>query len=501
MTPALEYLLSRPLLCTTEAAEVAGSIASRDSDAPQALEARKGVKMDGETDMYRRQGVAVLPVRGPIFRHANLFTELCGGATTESLARDLTAAVEDPGVLSILLDVDSPGGEAAGIGELAAMVRAATKVKPVCAYVGDQACSAAYWIASAASEVVCSETAQLGSIGVVMGMTVHSDRPGTKRYEFLSSQSPMKRPDPATEAGKANLQKRCDDLAAVFIRHVAGYRNTTSESVELDFGRGGVLTGADAVEAGMADSLGDFESTLARLSRGERLAARQPTVPKAKVAATESQKGKPKMSLYEKLFIRVARDNPDAAAAALKASGGDDDEGLAGFSAVARVAHQPAVDPAKLRADIKSEMEAEAKAKAESDAKVLTTLKDFFDSQANALVASRVEAGKLRPADVPGFKALFTELALLDHAGPLAADGKTVKRAPFLTSLVDGKSGVAWTSEHVASSDKLGQGQEVLPTVVASNGKPLVDQERVLTMLNATESGRASLSESKFKTA
>lgn len=209
------------------------------------------------------------------------------------------------------------------------------------------------------------------------------------------------------------------------------------------------------------------------------------------------------MSLYEKLFSRVARDNPKAAADAFAASGGDDDDGLARFSAAFNSPLQPPVDTAKFRAEIRAELEAEAKAKAESDGKVLATLKDFFDGQANAMAVSRVEAGKLRPDDVPAFKALFTELALHDHAGPLTAGDKAIRRAPFLTSLLDGKAGVAWTKEHVASSENLGQGRTALPTVTggSSGDKPKVDQDRVLSMLGMTESGRAALAESKFKTA
>ena len=148
------------------------------------------------------------------------------------------------------------------------MIREAVALKPVVAYIGNQGCSAAYWIASAAGEVVCHETAMLGSIGVVMGYTEKAPKSGEKRYEFVSSQSPNKRPDMETEEGKSEVQRVVDDLAEVFVASVASYRNTTSSKVIENFGKGGVLIGRKAVRAGLADRIGTFESTLGEMNRG-----------------------------------------------------------------------------------------------------------------------------------------------------------------------------------------------------------------------------------------
>jgi capsid assembly protease len=265
---AYEYLISRPLLVTPEALEAAVAIASRDPSRPAAVEARRGAKVDGaESGMSRRDGVAVIPITGPIFRYADWFVDLCGGATVEAIARDLRLALDDPACKAILLSIDSPGGEAAGIDELAGMVRAADAMKPVCAYVGHQGCSAAYWLASAAGEVVCAEASLLGSIGVVMGYPAKRD--GARTVEFVSSQSPNKRPDIDTEKGRAEVQRVVDDLAEVFIASVARYRGTAPEKVVSDFGAGGVKVGKKAVEAGMADRVGTFEEVLSELSRRE----------------------------------------------------------------------------------------------------------------------------------------------------------------------------------------------------------------------------------------
>ena len=127
------------------------------------------------------------------------------------------------------------------------------------------AASGAYWLASAAGKIVADETAQLGSIGVLA--TVIDDRAaeekhGVKRYEIVSSQSPLKRTDPGTDEGRAQLQQMVDAMASVFIAKVAKFRGTSEAKVASDFGRGAVLPAHDAVSVGMADALGSLESLL-----------------------------------------------------------------------------------------------------------------------------------------------------------------------------------------------------------------------------------------------
>src|SRR5262245_47976484 len=78
-----------------------------------------------------RGGVAVLDVTGPIFRYANLMTAVSGATSLQVMATDFQAALENPNVRHILLNVDSAGGEVAGIADMAEAIRAGQKLKPV----------------------------------------------------------------------------------------------------------------------------------------------------------------------------------------------------------------------------------------------------------------------------------------------------------------------------------------------------------------------------------
>jgi ClpP class serine protease len=261
-------LTSAPMAITEDHLRLMLSIAARENLDVAAVEAQLGRKLEHTYEVRERNGVAILPVVGPIFRYANLFSQISGGASVQLLAQDFNAALNNPDVRAILLNIDSPGGEANGIGEFADMVYAARGRKPITAYVGGYACSAAYWIASAADEIVASDSAVLGSIGTIAAIPDPSvEHEG--EVIFVSSQSPRKHADPTTEAGASDIQAILDAMTDVFMAGVARNRGVSAETVASSYGRGGVFVGGAAVTAGLADRLGAFEQTLAGMGRGE----------------------------------------------------------------------------------------------------------------------------------------------------------------------------------------------------------------------------------------
>lgn len=244
------------------------AIALRENEPIEALEAKIGRPLQNARAASLRGDVAIVPVTGPIFRYANLMTEFCGATSLAMLAKDFTAALEDPQVSAIVLEINSPGGQVTGVAEFAAMVRAAGK--PVTAYVDGTAASAAYWIAAAANEVVMSKNGMAGNVGAVLGLDARKD---PNKVEMVSSQSPNKRPDVATDAGRAQLQQMLDAHAQVFINDVAEFRGMTPEAVVQDWNGGAVFIGADAVGVGMADRVATLEEVIAGLSGSTRKGA------------------------------------------------------------------------------------------------------------------------------------------------------------------------------------------------------------------------------------
>lgn len=276
MNSAFDIAAGQPWLMLPSALDSLLAVSQRMGD-PAALEARLGHRLDNTRTVAIRDGVAIVPIIGPIFRYANLFTEISGATSTQVLATDIRQALDNPAVKAIVLNIDSPGGVASGINELADLIYAGRATKRIVAYVGGSGASAAYWIASAAHEIVADDTAVLGSIGVVLEVSIAQDpKGGTRRYEIVSRNAPNKRPDLGTEEGRAKVQVMVDSLADVFVAKVSRNLGITPDQVVAIGNGGGVLVGAATVKAGLAKRLGSLESVIAEQANG-----RPTTAPKA----------------------------------------------------------------------------------------------------------------------------------------------------------------------------------------------------------------------------
>lgn len=271
----------------------------KDRLSTETLAHRPASPLPGARRAELRDGVAILRVAGPIFRYAGLMTEMSGATAVADLAMDLQLALDDSRVQAMLLDVDSPGGEVTGIPEMAAALQAARQRKPMIAHVGGGALSAGYWLAAAAGEIWASPVANLGSLGAIVGITDTSERDarsGVRRVEFVSSQTPNKRPDPNTPDGRASFQAMADSLAAEFLGAVAQMRGVSEEALLEATRGGGIILGRAAVQAGMADRLGDFEGVMAELrarAAPSRMSTNQAAPPRnrqeARMAASDNK--------------------------------------------------------------------------------------------------------------------------------------------------------------------------------------------------------------------
>ena len=264
---ALMAIRNQPWAIMPEWLPAIEAIAERAMDAPelQALRdsgqtarygealAAMGSRLEGSRLSTIRDGVAAIPVFGPIFPRANIMTELSGATSLDLLAHDLRVAQASPAVHHILMVYDTPGGHVSGVAEFAGAIAASHK--PATAFVSGLGCSAGYWLASPSKEIVADRSAMVGSIGVV------------------SSHAPMKRLDYATEEGRAALRAEIDQIEDVFIDDVARGRKVSRATVISEFGKGGTMVGKAAKAAGMVDRLDSLDATLTRLAGRQRSGA------------------------------------------------------------------------------------------------------------------------------------------------------------------------------------------------------------------------------------
>lgn len=329
---AFELAASQPWLMLPEHLENLLAIAERMGD-PQALVTREGERLNKARTVTVRNGVAIVPVTGPIFRYANLFTEISGATSTQVLATDIQRALDDPAVRSVVLNIDSPGGVASGINELAELVYEGRKRKRIVTYAGGYLASAAYWIGSAAEEIVIDETAMAGSIGVIVEAVVQPDGPDKpKRYQVVSRNAPNKRPDVTTEEGRKKIGETVDALAEVFENKVARNLGVAAERIPEMGDYGGLLVGAAAVQAGLAHRLGSLEALITELAKP---ASTQPRKASMTVVKTTAELREALASGIDPNTIEVASVGADEIQAARTEAAVAERKRIQGISALA----------------------------------------------------------------------------------------------------------------------------------------------------------------------
>ena len=219
-----------------------------------------------------QEGIAILPVLGTLVRRASYIGAASGLTSYHEIEAMAEQAFADPMVKAVLLEIDSSGGEAGGVFDLAQRLRglAQTSGKPLWAIADEAALSAAYAIACAADRLWLTRTAEVGSIGVV---AVHvdesvADAKAGMTYTFLHAGAHKvdghpHAPLPAPVA--ADIQADIEQLHAQFIALVAGFRRLTPEAIRDTEAR--VYRGEAAIQAGLADQIGTRAEAITALQR------------------------------------------------------------------------------------------------------------------------------------------------------------------------------------------------------------------------------------------
>lgn len=222
-----------------------------------------------------RGGIAVLSLSGIISPRVSDEMDVSGpgGTSAESFVRRINSAMSDARVAGVIIDVDSPGGSVFGVPEAFEAIMAHRGTKPIVAVANPFMASAAYWIASAADEIVVTPSGEVGSIGVY---GYHEDLSkaladaGVAPTLIKAAISPDKAEThpafPLTDRARAELQASVDRYGAMFVADVARARNASVGRVVEAYGGGRMVSADDAVAAGMADRTGTLDAEIKRMA-------------------------------------------------------------------------------------------------------------------------------------------------------------------------------------------------------------------------------------------
>ena len=267
-----ERIFDRPLLCTDTYANIVVSVlAERLGVEPMvSQEAISTSRRPAFDPIYDRStGIVQYPIVGSMVHRGGDLEAASGMQSYTQLQNDLDAYSRTMGVKGILLDLDTPGGEAAGIVELAQWVQDTNDRMPIWAVANTRACSGGYWLAAACGRITAAPMASVGSIGVV---TMHQDvsaalekRGVVTTMIYAGEHKVDGNPYGALPLDvKAKIQAEVDDLYRQFVAAVADMRGLDESAVRAT--EAGVFSPEQALDLKLVDAIGTRAEALSQFS-------------------------------------------------------------------------------------------------------------------------------------------------------------------------------------------------------------------------------------------
>ncbi|MGD8501935.1 MAG: S49 family peptidase [Phycisphaerales bacterium] len=215
------------------------------------------------------KGVGVVPIHGTLTHRSGGINALSGLTSYNQIRSDFQDAMANPEVDTVLLDIDSHGGEVAGCFDLVDEIHASRGQKPIVAVIDEAGYSAAYAIASAADKVYVNRTAGVGSIGVVMVHADRSEQEARAGVKYTTIYAGDRKADfsphaPLSDEAKAAGQKQVNDAYNIFVSTVA--RNNGLSESEVIKTQAATYNGQDAVSAGLADAVMTYQEVINSIS-------------------------------------------------------------------------------------------------------------------------------------------------------------------------------------------------------------------------------------------
>ena len=277
MNPVLAEILSGAWLISKERSTAYASIllslmkgeSFSEGDSSIARERNRSYVIGAIGDQNQRFGfndanipegsVAIIPIRSEILK----YDQPCGPRGTQSILNDLKVADQNPNIKSIVMVVDSPGGQVTGTDLLADAIK--NSATPIVAFIEGMAASAAYWIISGASKIIASsELDRIGSIGTMMmveDLQPALEQMGVKFHEVYATLSVDKNADfnQVLDGKYDNYRENVlDVINSKFLTSIQRNRLSVNESALT----GKIYFAPQAIDLGLIDEIGSIDKAI-----------------------------------------------------------------------------------------------------------------------------------------------------------------------------------------------------------------------------------------------
>lgn len=235
--------------------------------------AAPAVEADVPYNFSQQGGVGIVSIKGPLVNNDSEYNRYRGVTSYSDVRRAMIYAATQDSVKAILLDVDSGGGSVSGVDDAGALIASIDKgVKPVYAFTGGQMESAAYWLAVSARGIYVSQTAMVGSIGVIATHKEYSKAfkeagIGVTVMRAGEHKALVNMLEPLSDAARAGVQSQLNAAYGVFATHVATQLGVSMATFEAKMGQGREFFGAAGVDVGLAKGVKTFDGMVSYVSK------------------------------------------------------------------------------------------------------------------------------------------------------------------------------------------------------------------------------------------
>lgn len=303
----LEPAYARVFFCALGRESGAGSL-----QIPQNLESLDQAGMELVTGNYMSgdkprarfyqvvNGIAMLPVSGTLVHKLGGMRPFSGMTGYDGITARLQQAIDDPEVKGVLLDIDSPGGQAAGAFDCADMIYRLGQQKPIWALANDQSCSGAMLLASACSRRLVTQTARIGSVGVVMAHASYAGQLEQEGVEITLLYSGKHKTDlnpyqALPDDVRTDYQQKMDDTRQMFSEKVAQYTGLSVDAVMAT--EAAIYDGQAGIDVGLADEMVNAADAISVMAAALKNNSKGGDMPELTVAEATAQENKRVMGI------------------------------------------------------------------------------------------------------------------------------------------------------------------------------------------------------------
>lgn len=216
-----------------------------------------------------RDGVAIVPIEGVLMNRATALQRISGATSPQQIIADYRSAMNDREIVAVVLDINSPGGQIAGVAEAANAIwnEKQNNPRPVYAVGEGTIASGAYWLAAQADKIFSTPTSLVGSIGIVSKISDYTRQEKNDGIDSVVLKTGSKKAigiGTVTDEQIADVKSMADEYFSMFTGAVERGRAMT---LSPDILSGRLYTASQAMANGLLDGIDDLDGVLKILKK------------------------------------------------------------------------------------------------------------------------------------------------------------------------------------------------------------------------------------------